>query len=131
MIEGRSQRRYPFPHVDRPAGLGDLAAVAAGSFGSGEGGFGAVEEVAPGVGGGVLGDAEGGGEGGAVGAGGGAGGGGGAAGPLGHVPGGVELGTGEDQEEGLGLEAGHGVAGAAGLVQQPADSLEEEAGPGE
>src|SRR4029450_7443200 len=68
--------------------LRDLAAVAAGAFGAGEGGFGAGEEVAPGVGGAVLGDAEGGGEGGAVGAEGGADGGGAAADPLGHVPGG-------------------------------------------
>src|SRR4029450_9161815 len=65
--------------------LGHLAAVAAGSFASGEGGFGAVEEVAPGIWGAVLGDAEGGGEGGAVGAEGGADGGGAAAGQVGRA----------------------------------------------
>jgi hypothetical protein len=73
----------------------------------------------------VLGEAEGGGEGGAVGAEGGADGGGAAADPLGHVPGGVELGAGQEQEEGLGLQAGHGVAGAAGLVEQAGEGLEE------
>src|SRR5919199_5714403 len=93
--------------------LCDLAAVAAGSFGPGEGGFGAVEEVAPGVGGAVLGHAEGGGEGGAVGTQGGADGGGAAPDPLGHVPGGVQLGAGQQQQERLGLEAGPGVGGAA------------------
>jgi hypothetical protein len=65
----------------------------------------------------VLGDAEGGGEGGAVGAEGGADDGGAAADPFGDVPGGIEPGA-RQQQERLGLEAGHGVAGPAGLLQQ-------------
>jgi hypothetical protein len=73
----------------------------------------------------MLGDPEGGGEGGAVGAEGGADDGGAAADPLGDVPGGVELGAGQEQEERLGFEAGHGVAGAAGLVQQAGEGLQE------
>jgi hypothetical protein len=73
----------------------------------------------------MLGDAEGGGEDGAVGAEGGADGGGAAADPFGHVPGGVELGDGQEQEERLGFEAGDGVAGAAGLVEQAGEGLQD------
>ncbi|HYJ73640.1 MAG TPA: hypothetical protein VE265_14330, partial [Actinomycetota bacterium] len=73
----------------------------------------------------MLGDAEGGGEHGAVGAEGGADGGSAAADPFGHVPGGVELGDGQEQEERLGFEAGDGVAGAAGLVEQAGEGLQD------